>query len=184
VGFLLSDAVFHRSLPSNSHSAEYSAVALFGFCLSRHDACLAMAIENDAQGTGGASGAVGDGHGATVCIALTRAQVELVARASGAIGGSSLNLVLSRLVSSVDLSADPLEGLRGARFESGELSRSLARGLVILGYFIERGGELGVTDVARHLGMNPSTVHRYIATLTELSLLEQEPETRRYRLMG
>jgi len=37
-------------------------------------------------------------------------------------------------------------------------------------------------DVARQLGLSPSTTHRYITTLVAFGLLVQDPSTRKYRL--
>jgi IclR family acetate operon transcriptional repressor len=39
-----------------------------------------------------------------------------------------------------------------------------------------------VSDLARHLGVAKSTAHRLLATLTDQGLLEQDPQTGRYRL--
>lgn len=40
----------------------------------------------------------------------------------------------------------------------------------------------GVNELARHLGLNKSTVSRLLATLEERRLVRQDPETERYRL--
>lgn len=42
--------------------------------------------------------------------------------------------------------------------------------------------EVGVTELARRLGIGKSTVHRLLTTLAEERLVEQDPETGRYRL--
>jgi hypothetical protein len=62
------------------------------------------------------------------------------------------------------------------------LSRSLLRGLSILTAFGPDGGARGIVELARDLGMSPSTAHRYALTLVELGLLERCPRTRKYRL--
>lgn len=40
----------------------------------------------------------------------------------------------------------------------------------------------GVSELARHLDQSKSTVHRILSTLTDEGLLDQDPETGRYRL--
>jgi IclR family pca regulon transcriptional regulator len=61
-------------------------------------------------------------------------------------------------------------------------SQSLERGLAILAAFRPGRPLLGVSDVARQIGLRRSTAHRYLSTLAELGYLEQDPETRKYRL--
>ena len=43
-------------------------------------------------------------------------------------------------------------------------------------------GELGTNELARRLGLAPSTVSRQLGTLTSTGLVEHDPETGRYRL--
>jgi IclR family pca regulon transcriptional regulator len=52
----------------------------------------------------------------------------------------------------------------------------LERGLAILATFGREPKPLGVAEVARHLGMKPSTVHRYLRTLTSLGYLHQDAD--------
>jgi IclR family transcriptional regulator, pca regulon regulatory protein len=66
--------------------------------------------------------------------------------------------------------------------DSGGLSQSLERGLAILSCFSERRPLLGISDLARAVELNKSTAHRYVATLTALGYLQQDPATRKYRL--
>jgi len=61
-------------------------------------------------------------------------------------------------------------------------SQSLERGLSILSSFSERRPLLGIAELARAVGLNKSTAHRYIATLANLGYVQQDPETRKYRL--
>ena len=68
--------------------------------------------------------------------------------------------------------------------EDPRLSRSLLRGLSMLTCFGPDGRERGIVELARDLGMSPSTAHRYALTLVELGLLERCPKTRKYRLAG
>jgi IclR family transcriptional regulator, pca regulon regulatory protein len=64
----------------------------------------------------------------------------------------------------------------------GATSQSLERGLTILSSFKSARPLLGVSELARELGLSRSTTHRYVATLAALGYLEQDPPTRRYRL--
>ena len=61
-------------------------------------------------------------------------------------------------------------------------SQSLERGLAILSAFKPATPELGITDLARELGLSRSTSHRYVSTLARLGYLEQSHQTRKYRL--
>jgi IclR family transcriptional regulator, pca regulon regulatory protein len=61
-------------------------------------------------------------------------------------------------------------------------SQSLERGLAILSAFGSDRSTIGVSELGRELGLSRSTTHRYIATLTSLGYLQQDAETRRYRL--
>jgi IclR family pca regulon transcriptional regulator len=62
------------------------------------------------------------------------------------------------------------------------LSQSLERGLAVLTAFSPDRPVLGVTELARELGLTRSTTHRYVATLASLGFLEQDPGSRHYRL--
>jgi IclR family pca regulon transcriptional regulator len=64
----------------------------------------------------------------------------------------------------------------------GAFSQSLERGLMILSAFSETGPVLGIADLARAVGLNRSTAHRYVATLAKLGYLQQDPDTRKYSL--
>jgi IclR family transcriptional regulator, pca regulon regulatory protein len=61
-------------------------------------------------------------------------------------------------------------------------SQSLERGLAILAAFRPDRPALGISELARDLGLTRSTTHRYVATLTSLRYLEQDDSTRKYRL--
>jgi IclR family pca regulon transcriptional regulator len=61
-------------------------------------------------------------------------------------------------------------------------SQSLERGLAILSAFGSDRATIGVSELSRELGLSRSTAHRYIATLTALGYLQQDAETKRYRL--
>ena len=61
-------------------------------------------------------------------------------------------------------------------------SQSLERGLAILAAFRSGRSLLGVAELGREVGLSRSTSHHYVATLTALGYLEQDSETRKYRL--
>lgn len=111
----------------------------------------------------------------TVSIELSKAQVDQVMRSAS---GDSARV------------STMLHGLAGVRetmvslseLESHRLSSSLLAGLLMLASFPDAESYLGNADLARLLGMNPSTTHRYASTLVEVGLLERHPSTRRYRL--
>jgi len=52
----------------------------------------------------------------------------------------------------------------------------------VLKQFSYQERQLGVSELARRLGLGKSTAHRLVSTLTEEHLLEQDPETGKYRL--
>lgn len=64
--------------------------------------------------------------------------------------------------------------------ESGEL-RSVANALDLLNCFAV-DEELGVSEVARRLGIAKSTAHRLLQTLASRNFIEQSEETGKYRL--
>src|SRR5260221_795474 len=68
-----------------------------------------------------------------------------------------------------------LEGTTGT-------SQSLERGLAILSSFHSHRPLIGVSELARGLDLSRSTAHRYIATLAKLGYLQQDPDSKRYRL--
>jgi hypothetical protein len=117
-----------------------------------------------------------------VSLELTTAQVEGVVRATADARGPSLNLLLSGLIAEQAISESSLEERYWVELESGRLSHSLFRGLLILALFISGEEGRGVVEVARQLGLSPSTTHRYISTLVAFGLLVQDPSTRKYRL--
>jgi hypothetical protein len=117
-----------------------------------------------------------------VSLELTKAQVEGVVRATADAHGPSLNLLLSGLITEEAISEGSLEDRYCAELESGRLSHSLFRGLLILALFISGEEGRGVVEVARQLGLSPSTTHRYMTTLVAFGLLVQDPATRKYRL--
>ena len=64
----------------------------------------------------------------------------------------------------------------------GSYSQSLERGLAILSAFRSGRPMLGVTELAREVGLSRSTAHRYVSTLATLGYLHKDAETHKYRL--
>ena len=65
--------------------------------------------------------------------------------------------------------------------EGGGLS-SVGNAARLLKVFLSREKELGVSELARRLGLGKSTVHRLLTTLVSEGLVEQNTETGAYRL--
>src|SRR6476659_3465275 len=61
-------------------------------------------------------------------------------------------------------------------------SQSLERGLAILSAFGSGRPLLGVSELGRDIGLSRSTTHRYVSTLASLGYLQQDAETKKYRL--
>ena len=74
------------------------------------------------------------------------------------------------------------EGARAVTTGRRAHSQSLERGLAILSSFTSVQPLLGVSELAREVGLNRSTTHRYIATLAALGYLQQDAPTKKYRL--
>jgi IclR family KDG regulon transcriptional repressor len=66
--------------------------------------------------------------------------------------------------------------------KSEYLIQSVARALDLLEAFTAREASLGVTDLARRLGLHKNNVFRLLATLETRGYVDQDPETERYRL--
>jgi Fic family protein len=110
-----------------------------------------------------------------VSIELSKAQIDQILRsASGE--GAHFSTMLHGLAEARETMISLSE------LESHRLSTSLLAGLLMLASFPDDGSYLGNAEIARLLGMNPSTTHRYLGTLVEVGLLERHPNTRRYRL--
>lgn len=60
--------------------------------------------------------------------------------------------------------------------------KSLQRAINILDLFDEQAAELGVTEIAEKLGLHKSTAAGLIYTLEYNGYLDQDPDTRKYRL--
>ena len=64
----------------------------------------------------------------------------------------------------------------------GPLLSTVRNAARVLTSFSVEERELGVTELARRLGLGKSTVHRLLATLAAEHLVEQNPQTGKYRL--
>ena len=64
----------------------------------------------------------------------------------------------------------------------GPSVQSVRRALSILEMLADQGGEMGVTELGRHLGVHKATASRLLATLAEHGLVERNPLTDKYRL--
>ena len=61
-------------------------------------------------------------------------------------------------------------------------SQSLERGLAILSSFHPDRPLIGGSELSRELDLSRSTAHRYVTTLAKLGYLQQDPDSKRYRL--
>jgi DNA-binding IclR family transcriptional regulator len=66
--------------------------------------------------------------------------------------------------------------------DDDRLSSSLLTGLFLLASFPTDRSYTGIAELSRCCGISHSTVHRYIATLAAVGLLERDTRTRKYRL--
>ncbi len=72
-------------------------------------------------------------------------------------------------------------GKEGTENASGRLS-SVTSALLVMKAFSAEEAEIGISSLAKRLGLAKSTVHRLAVTLAAEGFLEQNPETGRYRL--
>lgn len=111
---------------------------------------------------------------ADVSIVLTSSQLAQVARVTspedrgvGSLLSTSGNLSsASRVLDAAD---------------TANVSRSVLRALLVLAAFPLDGAYRALADVAKELGYNPSTTHRYVSTWLAIGLLEQDSKSRKYR---
>jgi hypothetical protein len=117
--------------------------------------------------------AVSDGCGG-VSVTLSAAQVaEVVRQARDGVG--SVAAVLAGLGD-----VPELEAVMGPLLGDATYSQSTLRAALMLAAFPIDGSDRELTDVARELGLSPSTTHRYVVTWEALGLLERDPRSRRY----
>ena len=53
------------------------------------------------------------------------------------------------------------------------MSNSVKKGFEIIRYIADRQGELTLSEISRELGINKTTVFRYLETMEELNILEK-----------
>jgi len=85
------------------------------------------------------------------------------------------------IVSMTTASPSPLPSLPPRNADGGRLS-SVASSIRLLKAFSEEQVEIGISDLAKRLGVAKSTVHRLAVTLVADGMLEQNPATGKYRL--
>ena len=61
-------------------------------------------------------------------------------------------------------------------------TQAVERALAILECFRREQQSLGITEIAREVGLNVSTAHRLVRALCHAGFMEQEPTSERYRL--
>ena len=114
---------------------------------------------------------------ADVSIVLTSSQLAQVVRET------SLEQAVVSLLPALDHLRSAAEVI-DAQAHDGEVSRSVLRALLVLAAFPYDGTYRALVEVARELGYNPSTTHRYVSTWLAVGLLEQDPRSRKYRRPG
>ncbi len=62
------------------------------------------------------------------------------------------------------------------------MSATVIKALSLLNLFSEKAPRLGLSEISRLSGLDKATAHRLLNTLETLSYLEQNPQTRLYRL--
>ncbi len=75
--------------------------------------------------------------------------------------------------------ADPAQQIRA---KAKTRLSSVTTAIRLLKAFSERDVDLGISTLSKRLGVSKSTVHRLASTLVAEGLLEQNPDTERYRL--
>jgi hypothetical protein len=128
-----------------------------------------------------------------IAIALSSTQIEQVIRSAGkARNGTVSSLLIAALDNAHSESDGDHHQTRRSLHDATklalsdalgdpQLSQSLLRGLAILSCFGSERPWRAIVDLAKELGMSPSTTHRYVKTLRAVGLLEQNPTTREYR---
>lgn len=70
----------------------------------------------------------------------------------------------------------------GAQAKPGAQSQTVSRAIAILKIFDRNRRELGITEIAKAVDLPKTIVFRLIQTLKQHDLLEQNPETAKYRI--
>lgn len=124
-------------------------------------------------------------------IALSPAQIEQVIRSAGYASNGTVSSLLVAALDNAHITPKGDHARRSLHEETRvalssalgdpQLSQSLLRGLAILSCYGPERPWRAIIDLAKELGMSPSTTHRYVKTLRAVGLLEQNPTTREYR---
>lgn len=116
---------------------------------------------------------------------LTASQLDDVVRRADRAKITSLASVMSGLVPLTEMSSIAFwEERYGPDVTGGRVSMSVIRGLLVLTHLMINSEPVGVKELNERLGgIGPSTTHRYLKTLLVLGLVEQDPVTRKYRLV-
>ncbi|GBD93547.1 transcriptional regulator KdgR [bacterium BMS3Abin05] len=61
-------------------------------------------------------------------------------------------------------------------------NNSIFRAFRILFFMAEHTSDLGITEIANALGIHKSTIYRFLASMEQLGVVQQNPETNKYRL--
>jgi hypothetical protein len=109
-----------------------------------------------------------------VRVTLTSAQVAHIAGVAAGAGDNLASMFAG-------LEDPETRRVVAASLTNMRLSNSALRAVLILGSFPCDGTERTLAEVADELGISRSTTHRYLATWKAIRLLEQDPQTRRYR---
>ena len=107
-----------------------------------------------------------------ISIELTPVQVAHVVRTVQETGGA-IPYAPSESVAFIEMAS--------AWLEDPKMSRSLLTGLLLLCSLPPDGAFTTNSQLARKLGISPSTCHRYLRTLLEVGLVERDPHKRHYR---
>jgi DNA-binding IclR family transcriptional regulator len=121
-------------------------------------------------------------HQSRIAVELFPSQVDQIARSLAESAAPTVAALLSGLLADVPVSRVELEERYGSQLKDGGLSVSLLRGFLVLACFLPRGVERGISELADRLEVGVSTMHRYVATLVVLGVLEQNVLTKKYRL--
>ena len=79
----------------------------------------------------------------------------------------------------MDATTPPIKA-RGQNRGGG--AQAINRALSVLACFRDGPQDLGISEIARKLGLTASTVHRLVRTLLDAGFIEQDLDTSRYRL--
>lgn len=118
-----------------------------------------------------------DKAGGSLKLELASDQVKMVL--DWAAQNGRMSLVLNAPDPGLDVVTKAYIEIAGA---DPKLSSSLMTGLVILASFPTDGSPVANAEIARQVGISPSTAHRYVATLVVAGLVEKDPD-KKYRLI-